>query len=88
MHDYDDYKYYIDGKVIRLGNNQNEVLNLLIENKNHLVTYKKIAQRIYFKDYKKDMVHNISLIIHKLRTECNLHIDTVRSRGYCLRGIK
>lgn len=85
MHDYDNYKYYIDGQVINLSESQNELLDLFIKNKNHLVTFEEIIKRLRFEDYKTYMKPSISLLVHKLRKKCNLHISTVYARGYSLR---
>lgn len=85
MHDYDDYKYYIDGQVINLSESQNELLDLFIKNKNHLVTFEEIIRRLRFEDYEVYMKPSISLLVHKLRRKCNLHISTIYGRGYSLR---
>ena len=85
MHDYDDYKYYFDNKCIKLSDNQNELLNLLLINKNHLVTLEEISQTLFFEEYKQYMHSCISYNVVRLRKKCKLHIATIRGRGYCLR---
>lgn len=86
MHDYDNYKYYTDGKVIDLTEIQNELLNLLIENKNHLVTFEEIIKRTRFEEYKTFMRPSICVNICRLRKKCNLHISIIYGMGYCLRS--
>lgn len=86
MHDYENYTFYINGQVFKLTENENELLDLFIKNKNHLVTFEDIIKRLRFEDYEVYMRPSISVLVCKLKKKCNLHISTITGRGYSLRG--
>ena len=85
MHDYENYKFYINGKIIDLTDTENELIYLFLANRNRLVTRNMICQRLYAENYKEYQKCSISRNIKKLREKFGLHIITMSGRGYCLR---
>lgn len=84
MHDYENYKLYIDGQVFSLTETENELLDLFIAYKNKVVTRDMICQRLYLESFKEYQRSAISCAIGKLNRKFNLHIRTIHGRGYCL----
>ena len=85
MHDYDNYRFYINGKIVKLTETENELIHLFLINKNRLVTRNMICQRLYAEDYKEYQRCSVTRNISNLREKFGLHIVTMQGRGYCLR---
>jgi len=88
MHDYDNYRYYANGKIYKLTETENELLYLFIKNKNHIVTRDMICQRLYLENFKEYQNASIWRNVNKLKKKYGLHIVTMRGRGYILREEK
>ena len=86
MHDYENYLYIDDGKIYKLNETENELFDLFIKNKGHLITRDDICQRLYLESFKAYEYDHITHMVSKLRKKFNLHISTITGRGYCLRG--
>lgn len=86
MHDYENYRFFINGKVYLLTENENELLDLFISYKNKVVTRDMICQRLYLEPYKEYQRAAISCAVSRLNKKFGLHIRTVQGRGYSLKG--
>ena len=87
MHDYDNYRFYINDEEIVLTENQNELLRLFIDNKKHIVTFEKIIYTLRYENYKVYMRPSITRAVDRLKKKCKLHISPIYTKGYILRGM-
>lgn len=86
MHDEQNFRFASKDKVINLTVNQNRALELLIRNKNSIVTYEQLCHQLYREKPDKYLKLCIQNTICKLRTKLKgeLEIITRNSIGYIL----
>lgn len=76
-------------KTVKLTVKEAHLLELLLRNKNQVISKDQILSRIWGLDSDIDM-NNIELYIYYLRKKldalhCNIYIETIRGIGYCLK---
>lgn len=80
------HKVFVSGKEINLNNKEFQLLELLIINKNIVLTREKILDRIWGYDYEGD-IRTIDTHIKMLRAnlkDAGNYIKTIRGIGYCI----
>lgn len=84
--DYKEYRILTDKETIYLTRTQNNILQLLYNNKNNIVTYEDIAKEIYNSKYDDLLKNLIKKHISILRKKISKYIEikTVRDIGYII----
>lgn len=75
--------------IIRLTMKESQLLELLLRNKNQVITKEQILDKLWGFDSEVEM-NNVEVYISYLRKKlntikCNIVIETVRGMGYCLK---
>jgi DNA-binding response OmpR family regulator len=79
----------INGRTIKLTSKESQILEILIKNKNMVVSKEQIMERIW--GFQTDIeLNNIEVYLSYLRkklamSDCGIIIETIRARGYCLK---
>lgn len=79
----------IDGKIIKLSSKESQIFEILIKNKNRVVTKEQLLERIW--GFQPDIeLNNIEVYLSYLRkklalSDCRIIIETIRGSGYCLK---
>lgn len=79
------HKVYVDGMEVVLNNKEFQLLELLINNQNIVLTREKILDRIWGYDYEGD-IRTIDTHVKMLRSslgKAGEYIKTIRGVGYC-----
>ncbi|WP_053957315.1 response regulator transcription factor [Inediibacterium massiliense] len=81
----------IDGKITKLSSKESQIFEILIKNKNMVVTKEQLLEKIW--GFQSDIeLNNIEVYLSYLRKKlallnCNVIIETFRGRGYCVKEI-
>lgn len=78
-----------NGNTLKLTLKESQLLELLLRNKNQVITREQILDRIWGLDSNVE-INSIEVYLSYLRKklasiECDIHIDTIRGIGYCLK---
>ncbi|WP_416175606.1 response regulator transcription factor [Clostridium sp.] len=79
-----------NGNKVKLTSKESQLLELLVRNKNQVITKEQILDRVWGIDCDIEMNNNIEVYFSYLRKKLksiksNITIETVRGVGYCLR---
>jgi two-component system, OmpR family, response regulator ArlR len=79
-----------NGNKVKLTSKESQLLELLVRNKNQVITKEQILDRVWGIDCDIEMNNNIEVYFSYLRKKLksiksNVTIETVRGVGYCLR---
>jgi DNA-binding response OmpR family regulator len=79
------------GQIIKLTSKESQIFEILIKNKNMVVSKEQLMERIW--GFQTDIeLNNIEVYLSYLRkklaiSDCGIAIETIRARGYCLREV-
>jgi DNA-binding response OmpR family regulator len=81
-----------DKKKIKLTAKESQLLELLVRNKNQVLTKDQILDRVWGIDSNVEMNNNIEVYFSYLRKKlrelnCGVKIETIRGIGYCLKEV-
>lgn len=82
------WAYIFEDKIVELGAKEGTLLLLLIENKNRVVTFEEISQKLYgynYDDYIGSCIRQIKSTICE-KTQNTIKIYNKRNVGYMLKG--
>jgi DNA-binding response OmpR family regulator len=83
----DNYRVAINGEIVDLTYHEIELLHLLMENADHILSYETLARSIWG-NAERVTTRHLNVLVHRLRSKlsgCNPYwIETVRGRGYGL----
>jgi DNA-binding response OmpR family regulator len=80
-----------NGHNIKLTSKESQILELLIKNKNIVISKEQLFERIW--GFQSDVeLNNIEVYLSYLRkklakSDCGIVIETIRARGYCLKEV-
>ncbi len=79
-------------KSLKLTAKESQLLELLVRNKNQVITKDQILDRVWGIDSDVEMNNNIEVYFSYLRKKlrklnCNVIIETIRGIGYCLKEV-
>lgn len=85
MHDVFNYTFYGKKQIYNLNKKENIILDLLLNNKNRVVTYKDLIKKVYGLDFEDKYLRNcvkgrVRKLEHKLEGE--IKIINIREVGY------
>lgn len=81
----------INGQTIKLTSKESQILEILIKNKNMVVSKEQLMEKIW--GFQSDIeLNNIEVYLSYLRKklaklDCGIIIETIRARGYCLKEV-
>lgn len=81
----------INGQTIKLTSKESQILEILVKNKNMVVSKEQLMEKIW--GFQKDIeLNNIEVYLSYLRkklsvSDCRIIIETIRARGYCLKEV-
>lgn len=81
----------INDRIIKLTSKESQILEILIKNKNMVVSKEQLMERIW--GFQTDIeLNNIEVYLSYLRkklviSDCGIMIETIRARGYCLKEV-
>lgn len=81
----------INGRIIKLTSKESQIFEILIKNKNMVVSKEQLMERIW--GFQTDIeLNNIEVYLSYLRkklakSDCGIVIETIRARGYCLKEV-
>ncbi|HOM01383.1 MAG TPA: response regulator transcription factor [Acetivibrio sp.] len=79
----------VNGQIIKLTSKESQILEILIKNKNLVVSKEQLLEKIW--GFQTDIeLNNIEVYLSYLRKKlakanCGIVIETIRARGYCLK---
>ncbi|GAE87705.1 response regulator transcription factor [Acetivibrio straminisolvens] len=79
----------VNGQIIKLTSKESQILEILIKNKNIVVSKEQLLEKIW--GFQTDIeLNNIEVYLSYLRKKlakanCGIVIQTIRARGYCLK---
>lgn len=81
-----------DGNKVKLTSKESQLLELLVRNKNQVITKDQILDRVWGIDSDVEMNNNIEVYFSYLRRKLrkvtnNVIIETIRGIGYCLKEV-
>lgn len=79
MHDYERYIYVSNNKKIELTVLENEILHILVQNKEKVVTYETMSKNVYNVKYDSSIKVAILNLISRLRKK---GINIINKRGF------
>lgn len=84
--DFKGHRVMLKDKTIWLTNTQNNILEIIYNNKNRVVTYEEIVKEIYSTECDNSLISLIRRHITSLRKKINryINIKTVRGVGYII----
>lgn len=80
-----------EGESLKLTMKESQLLELLLRNKNQVITREQILDRVWGIDSDVE-INNIEVYLSYLRKKlssikCNINIETIRGVGYCLKEV-
>ncbi|MDP4181437.1 MAG: response regulator transcription factor [Bacillota bacterium] len=81
----------INGLTIKLTSKESQILEILIKNKNMVISKEQLMEKIW--GFQSDIeLNNIEVYLSYLRkklaaSNCGIIIETMRARGYCLKEV-
>lgn len=81
----------INGRTIKLTSKESQILEILIKNKNIVISKEQLLEKIW--GFQSDIeLNNIEVYLSYLRkklakSDCGIVIETIRARGYCLKEV-
>lgn len=84
MHDSFNYTFYGKNQIYDLNKKENIILDLLLSNKNRVVTYKELIKKVFGLEEDKYLIANIRGRVRKLEHKLNgeINIKNIREVGY------
>lgn len=89
LYDYMNGELIYKNKNVKFSYNENEIMKILVENRDCFVDAKKITEVVYGKDWMLYCYSNIPTYIHRIRKKIKgiMQIDTRKGYGYKIRKI-